>query len=121
MKRTRRHKFLYMSVFFLIYSIIHVCSQKSLGNGDGGKGNGIKTAAKDNDKPEEKTTTTTTKPSPETTTENVAKTTKFTTPVVKTTTEISLVSGNSTVTDKNKTKCTPPAIEQVSFNLKILL
>ncbi|XP_017785226.1 PREDICTED: probable sodium/potassium/calcium exchanger CG1090 isoform X2 [Nicrophorus vespilloides] len=44
MRRTRRHKFLQISVFFMIYSIIHVFSD-NVGGGGGGGGEAVAEAA----------------------------------------------------------------------------
>lgn len=123
MKRTRRHKFLKISVFFLIYSIIHVVT--SVQSYDVHKRSNQSEQAKNHVVPSTKKTTTTATSTPTPTTKR--PTTKETT-----TTETTTFSPTTTITpsyttittthetNHNKTsgneteECTPPAIKQVN-------
>lgn len=97
MKRTRRHKFLQISVFFLVYSIIHALSDK-----EANKTLETKTGNVSKSGSSKSTTTTTTITPPKALTEKAKNITK----------ELRII---ETITNLNESgNCTPPAIEQVS-------
>lgn len=101
MRRTRRHKFLQISVFFLVYSIIHALSDK-----EANKTLETTTGNVNKSGPSKSTTTTTITP-PKALTEKAKNITK----------ELRII---ETITNLNESgNCTPPAIEQAStfFNL----